>query len=149
MTKRNWKGGRGQTCVIFWIELQILLVPGNWIFDGDDEIRHVLPDILLLLTMLLEDTWSVGKCEWPISRKPEKYSVEKIISEFTVVPPTKDDLLKLAYFEVAMRKNCYNTQIFSSVNHILEVHKGTSRIGGALVSLNELLTDYKVYIIFI
>ncbi len=48
-----------------------------------------------------------------------------------------------------MRKNCYNTQIFSSVNHILEVHKGTSRIGGALVSLNELLTDYKVYIIFI
>ncbi len=63
MTKRNWKGGREQTCVIFWIELQILLVPGNWIFDGDDEIRHVLPDVLLLLTMLLEDTGSVGKCE--------------------------------------------------------------------------------------
>ena len=75
-----------QTCVVFWIELQVLFVPRHRIVDGDDEIRHVLPDILLLLTLLLEDAGSVSKCERPISRKPEKDSVEKIIAEFTVFP---------------------------------------------------------------
>ena len=77
---------KGQTCVVFWIELQVLFVPRHRIVDGNDEIRHVLPDILLLLALLLEDAGPVGKCERPISRKPEKDSVEKIIAEFTVFP---------------------------------------------------------------
>ena len=87
----------GQTCVVFWIELQVLLVPRNWIVDGDDEIRHVLPDILLLLTLLLEDAGPVGQCEWPISRKPEKDSVEKIIAEFTIFPAEKIYLIWLLW----------------------------------------------------
>ncbi len=67
-----------QTCIILRINLQILFVPRNWIVDRDDEVGHVLSNILL--AVLLKNAGTVRNGERPVTRKTDQDSFEKIVT---------------------------------------------------------------------